>query len=124
MATDLVQWNQIKGLSRARLDDLIEERRTAQAALEAVKETLSGINLRILNALAAADVKTVGVGEARVTLVPGGKSEKLDKKKLWVRLLELGVKEKVVKQAYEDCTTTEDKAAYILVTEPKPERAE
>ncbi len=120
MSSDtLIQWTQVKGLSRAHLDDLLEERRTAKEALESVKGALDAINLKILNALASVEVKTVAVGEIRVTLVPGGKTEKLDKKKLWTRLLELGVKEKVVRKAYEDSTTVDDRAAYVLVTEPK-----
>ena len=117
--TDLVPWNKVKGLEKSRLNLLIDDRSRVKAQIDALTESLTNLNNKILNALASADVKSVAVGETRVTLVAGGTSEKLDKKKLWTRLLELGVKEKTVVKAYADATEVTERAPSIRVTEPK-----
>lgn len=121
MTEDLVQWNKVKGLERSKLDLLLGERRKIKDIIDTANESLTKVNSKILNALATADVKSVAVGETRVTLVPGGPTEKLDKKKLWTRLLELGVKDKVVTKAFADSTTVEEKAPSVRITEPKEE---
>jgi hypothetical protein len=119
MTEDLVQWNKVKGLERSKLDLLLGERRKIKDIIDTANESLTKVNSKILNALATADVKSVAVGETRVTLVPGGPTEKLDKKKLWTRLLELGVKEKVVSKAFKDSTKPgKEKESYVKVTEP------
>lgn len=122
MSETLVQWDQVKGLGRAHLDELLNERRAAKEQIAAVQERVDAINAKILAALATADVKSVAVGETRVTLVAGGQTERLDKKKLWTKLLESGVKEKVLTKAYAAAMTVEQREAYVLVTEPKPEK--
>jgi hypothetical protein len=121
MTEDLVQWNKVKGLERSKLDLLLGERRKIKDIIDTANESLTKVNSKILNALATADVKSVAVGETRVTLVAGGQTEKLDKKKLWTRLLELGVKDKVVTKAFADSTTVEEKAPSVRITEPKEE---
>lgn len=115
----LIPWTAVKGLSRSKLDTLIEQRRTAKEELDEKKAALDAINNKIFNVIVAADVKTVGVEGTRVTLVPGGETQKLDKKKLWTRLLELGVKEKTVVTAFADSTKKgKDRSPYIKITEP------
>lgn len=116
---ELVQWNKVKGLEKSKLNLLLDDRSRVKAQIDALEESLSNLNNKILTALATADVKTVAVGETRVTLVQGGTSEKLDKKRLWTRLLELGVKEKTVVKAYADATEVVERAPSIRVTEPK-----
>ena len=120
MTEDLVQWDKVKGLARSRLGDLIELRRDAKEVVDRAKEELDTINNKILTLLATADVKTVGVGETRVTLVPGGPVSKLDKKLLYTKLLEAGVPAKKVEKAFTAATVVgEERQPYILVTEPK-----
>lgn len=119
MTEDLIQWDKVKGLTGKKLDVLVGDRKRLKAQIDALTESLTHLNDRILTALATADVKSVAVGETRVTLVEGGQSEVLDKKKLWTRLLELGVKEKVVVKAYADSTEVRERAASIRITEPK-----
>lgn len=121
MTDDLVQWDRVKGLEKSKLDVLLGQRRKLKQAEEEIGEQISTINDKILGALAVADVKSVAVGDTRVTLVPGGATEKLDKKKLWSRLLELGVKEKVVARAYAYATEMGVRVSSIKVTEPKAE---
>ncbi len=122
MTEDLVQWKQVKGLERSKLDQLVEESLKAKAVVEAAEQVLKAINDKILNSLVTANVKSVAVDDVRVTFVPGRPSERLNKKKLFTRLLELGVKEKVVTKAFKGSTTKgDDTEPYVLVTPPKDE---
>ena len=123
MAEDLVQWNKVKGLERSRLDALLDLRRDAKKVEEDAMSEVAKINGKILTALVNADVKTVGIGETRVTLVPGGPTSKLDKKVLYTKLLEAGIPAKRVEKCFTAATVAgEEKQPYILVTEPKGEK--
>ena len=116
---DLVPWNKIDGLKRSKLDVLIERRRQLKLQMAQLKEQLSTLDNKLLNALVTADVKTVSIEGARATVVAGGPTSKFDKKKAWTRLLELGVKEKVVSKAWQDATKPgKDREPYVKVTEP------
>lgn len=123
MTEDLVQWDKVKGLEKSKLDQLLDLRREKKAIMETAKEGLDAVNSTILTLLAKVGVETVGVGETRVTLVPGGPTTKFDRKKAYTKLLDLGVKPKVVERAFKFATSKgEGKDPYILVTEPKEKK--
>lgn len=115
----IVQWDQVKGLARAGFDELITWRRKVKKQIELLEETIDKINNKLMVGMMSADVKTVGVDGARVTLVPAGKTTRFDRNKCYARLLELGVKPVVVAKAYKEATTEGEREAYVLVTEPK-----
>jgi len=116
---DLVQWDKVKGLEKTKLDTWIESRREVVVEARLVKAKLDAINLKLLNALAKVGVKSVGVGDVRVTFTAGGPTEKLDKKKLYTVLLEQGVKPQVVEKAFKAATKPgKDREPSVRVTDP------
>lgn len=117
---DLVQWDKVKGLEKTKLDTLVASRRKVVVEMRQVKAKLDEISLKLLNALMKVGVKSVGVGDVRVTFKAGGPTEKLDKKKLYTSLLEQGVKPQVVEKAFKAATKPgKDREPSILVTDPE-----
>ncbi len=118
--TELIQWSQIKGLAKSHLDIIVEQRQSKLIEIKALKEQIAKLDAKILGHLLSSDVKTVAVETprvtARVTIVPEGKSQQFDKKKAWTRLLELGVREKIVSKAWEDSTVEKPRSAYLRVS--------
>lgn len=119
---DLIDYTAITKLKRTNIEDLIEIRRSLKAKIDVLQENLDSTNDKLAVLLIKADVKTVRVSGARVTLLEGGPRERLDKKKLWQKLVDLGVDVKKVTRAFRYATSEVMAKASVRVTEPKEEK--
>jgi DNA replicative helicase MCM subunit Mcm2 (Cdc46/Mcm family) len=116
----LVQWDQIVSLKRSHLDTLVSERLSLKAQIAELNGKVAQVDSKIAANFMKSEVKTVGIGEVRVTLVvPEKPAQRFDKVKAMRRLLELGVEEKKVARAWKDATTEgEVGSPYVKVTVP------
>jgi hypothetical protein len=119
---DLIDYTAIVKLKRTNLGELIQTRRGLKEKMDALRETLDAVNDKLAVLLIKAEVKTVGVEGTRVTLLEGGPREKLDKKKLWQKLVDMGVEVRKVKKAFSYATSETMAKASVRVTEPKEEK--